>query len=334
VQVEGNYCPYRSPDHAHHCNPPGLILVDHGDPASPVPPVQPRVRRTLIELARNLRSQSPPVPNTPRTIPPKKRFTLPVLAVRSGTGTQPMKRPNKPRSQTVLVPGSPGTAVSNKWYTLSFPRVGRRNREQQEDSPSTKNAITTSPQEWDVWVPLDLTPPMCPQAPPLSPVLSTHHDSSPSDWKFVIGGLIYTIFSDRNEVKEIGQLSGGDAQVFIDMVYEVRPCPLSSPKITFTNFRSASGQASEFLDPALWTRCLQVLSKICGRQILLPRSLSIQISWDPAEPPLYQAGCADVWKSISCGRGVAVKVPRLYRSVGHEKIRKVSSGPSLTCGVH
>jgi len=96
----------------------------------------------------------------------------------------------------------------------------------------------------------------------------------------------------------------------------------------------ASDQALEFLDPELRVRCLQVLSKICGRQALLPRSLNIPVSWDPAEAPLYQAGFADIWKGRSRRLDVAIKVPRLYRSVGHEKIRKVGSGSSLTRCMH
>jgi len=95
-----------------------------------------------------------------------------------------------------------------------------------------------------------------------------------------------------------------------------------------------SNQALEFLDPALRARCLQVLSKICGRQAILPRSLSIPVSWDPAEAPLYQSGCADVWKGRFRRQDVAIKIPRIYQSVGYQKIREVSSGSSLTCGTH
>ena len=76
------------------------------------------------------------------------------------------------------------------------------------------------------------------------------------------------------------------------------------------------------------------MSKICDRQVILPRSLAIPVYWDPAEAPLYQSGCADVWKGRSRRRVVAIKVPRLYRCGGHEKIRKVSSGSPLACGMH
>jgi len=93
-------------------------------------------------------------------------------------------------------------------------------------------------------------------------------------------------------------------------------------------------QALDYLDPVLRANCLQTLSKICGRQALLPRSLSITVSWDPAEAPLYQGGCADVWRGRARRLTVAIKVPRMYRSDGHEKIRSVSSGSSLGCGLH
>jgi len=250
VQVEGNYCPYRSPDHAHHCNPSGLILVDHGNPASPAPPVQPRVRRTLIELARNLRSQSPPVPNTPRTTAPKKRFTLPALAVRSGTGTQLMKRPKKPRSQTVPVPSVSRATASQRRFTLPLHRTSRRSREQSVDprpevqGRGAESAIVRSSWGWKVlWVVVKALGKFLRvrKLPGIDRRLSAPHDSDPSEWECVIGGLIDVIFSDRDEVKAIGQLSGGDAQVFTDMVYEVHLCVLSSPKTKCTNFSSGLG---------------------------------------------------------------------------------------------
>ena len=240
-----------------------------------------------------------------------------------------IKRTKNLRSQPAPIPSTPKATAPWKWFKWLLPCIGHHDHEQGVDPPSEaqgkgarENAL------------MDAVHPTYPEAPPLSPVLSTHHDSSFSGWGLVISGLIDTIFSDRDEVKGIGQLSGGDAQIFIDMVYEVYLYSLSSPKVTPTNIRWVSNQASEFLDPALWTRCLQVLSKICGRHALLPRSLSIPISWDPAEEPLYRAGCADVWKGISCGQNVAIKIPRLYRSVGHERVKKVSSGSSPICSMY
>ena len=42
--------------------------------------------------------------------------------------------------------------------------------------------------------------------------------------------LITTIFADRNEVEAVKQLCGDDAQTFVDLVDEVRPCNLSPIK--------------------------------------------------------------------------------------------------------
>ena len=43
--------------------------------------------------------------------------------------------------------------------------------------------------------------------------------------------LIVTIFSDDNEAKNARNLSGDDAQAFIDMIYEVSLGTLPLPKI-------------------------------------------------------------------------------------------------------
>jgi len=39
--------------------------------------------------------------------------------------------------------------------------------------------------------------------------------------------LATTIFSDHNQVKTVGQLSGDDAQNFIDVIDDVSPCTIS-----------------------------------------------------------------------------------------------------------
>jgi len=206
---------------------------------SPVPPVQPRIRRNLIKRTRNQHSQTAPVPSSPRTTAPKKRFTLPlVFSVQPGTGTQSIKRPKELHSQAASVPSIPRTTAPKKRFTLSFPRIGRRNHEQMVDPPSAENAIVTPPWGWQVQAPPDVAHPTCPEAPPLSPSSSTHHDSNPSDWKYMVSGLIDSIFSDSDEVKAIGRLHGDDAQNFTDMVYEVYLCAVSSSKTTTTNFRS------------------------------------------------------------------------------------------------
>jgi len=253
----------------------------------------------------------------------------PVPPVQPGIITKLVQRVKNLRSQPAPVPNTPRAATLRKWFKWLLPWTGRHGHKQRVNPPSEAQGMGARENTLP-----DVTHPAYPEAPPLSPVLSTHHDPNLPEWKYLISGLISTIFSDRDEVRAIGNLRGDDAQIFIDMVYEVYPYPLSPPKATSTNIRSASDQASEFLDPAIWTRCLEVLSKICGRQAILPRSLSIPVSWDPVEAPLYQSGCADVWKGRSRRRNVAIKVPRIYRSVGHEKIRKVSSESSLTCGMY
>jgi len=44
--------------------------------------------------------------------------------------------------------------------------------------------------------------------------------------------LITRIFSDYDQVKMVGHLSGDDAQTFIDMIDEVSLCALLPPKLT------------------------------------------------------------------------------------------------------
>ena len=66
------------------------------------------------------------------------------------------------------------------------------------------------------------------QHPPLSPILSIHPE--PPGWKRLITSplpkdeqisLITMIFSNRDEVKMIRHLCGHDAQILIDVMYEV-----------------------------------------------------------------------------------------------------------------
>ena len=227
----------------------------------PVPPVQPGVGRKLAELTRNQRSQTPPVPSSPKATTPKKRFMFPVLSIQPGTA---MKLPRKPCSPTAPVPSKPRATTPQKRKRFMWPlsRTGRHNREQKTSPRSEaqgrgmrENVIVTLPWGWKVlWVvakvlgkfmrlrkpsgidrrpshhqaPPDIAHPMLPEAPPLSPVLPTHHDFGPPDWKCLIGGLIDTIFSDCNEVRVIGHLRGDDARIFTDMVYEVYLCTLTS----------------------------------------------------------------------------------------------------------
>ena len=76
-------------------------------------------------------------------------------------------------------------------------------------------------------------------------------------------------------------------------------------------------------DHALRMKCVHLLYKICGHHALLPGSLVIPVSYDRTEVPLYHGGFAEVWKGISRGREVAVKVLKLYQCSNKEQIRKV-----------
>jgi hypothetical protein len=68
---------------------------------------------------------------------------------------------------------------------------------------------------------------------------------------------------------------------------------------------------------------VRTLHRICGRQALLPKSLTIPLCYNPTETPLCHGGFADVWKGQCDGREVAVKVLKVYRTSNFEKIRKV-----------
>ena len=70
--------------------------------------------------------------------------------------------------------------------------------------------------------------------------------------------------------------------------------------------------------------CLRLLYRICGCHALLPKSLAIPVFYDRTEDPPYHGGFAGVWKGISDGLEVAVKVIKLYQSSNQVKIRRVS----------
>ena len=72
-------------------------------------------------------------------------------------------------------------------------------------------------------------------------------------------------------------------------------------------------------------RSLRFLCKICGHHTLLPGSLAIQVSYDRTKDPLYRGGFADVWKGVSHGRKVAVKVLKLFQCDDQEQIKRVGS---------
>lgn len=75
--------------------------------------------------------------------------------------------------------------------------------------------------------------------PPHPPNPSTHIGFDHPGWKSLIIGplatrervfLITAIFSSRDKVEAIKRLSGEDAQIFVDAIYEVRSYIPSSPK--------------------------------------------------------------------------------------------------------
>jgi len=77
------------------------------------------------------------------------------------------------------------------------------------------------------------------------------------------------------------------------------------------------------LAPGIRRRCLHYLYRICSRRALLPRSLTIPLSYDPTESPSYHGGFADVWKGRHRGRDAAAKVLRTYSTSDLEQIKKV-----------
>ena len=72
--------------------------------------------------------------------------------------------------------------------------------------------------------------PARPEPPSLD--LSVHSDFNPPGWKHLISGplakherasMIATIFSNRDEIDTIRNLSGDDAQTLVNVIYEVCP---------------------------------------------------------------------------------------------------------------
>jgi len=137
--------------------------------------------------------------------------------------------------------------------------------------------------------------------------------------------LITEILSDRNEAEMGKHLSGDDARIFVDKVYEVRTLHDLMPRLTDfnSNLRIFVNQALDSLSPAVHRKCLRYLCKICGLYALLPRSLTIPLSYDPTDNPLHHGGLTDVWKGRHQGREVAAKVLRLYSVSDLERTRKV-----------
>jgi len=74
--------------------------------------------------------------------------------------------------------------------------------------------------------------------------------------------------------------------------------------------------------------CSHALFWICGRQTLLPQSLTILPHYDPTKDPLYRGGFADVWKGQCEGKEVAVKVLRISSLVDPDQMRRVGGTPT------
>ena len=137
-------------------------------------------------------------------------------------------------------------------------------------------------------------------------------------WKQLIGhvpakreriSLITAIFSDHLQVEMAEQLSGDDAQTFIDRVDGVglRAVSCSKDK-SIDSVRTSTFQVLDLLLPGIRTECVRYLYRVCCRHALLPKSLAVPLRYDQTELPLRHGGSADIWKGQCLGREVAAKV--------------------------
>ena len=137
--------------------------------------------------------------------------------------------------------------------------------------------------------------------------------------------LVTMIFSDKNQAKMVSNLSGKDAQTFVDKLNEVRShnpsfeavAPWLKPLIFFN-------KVLDYLAPQMHRRCLRYLYRICGGQALLPRSLEIPLCYDPAENAAFHGGHTDVWKGQHEGREVSIHVYKTLPGDDTERIKRVS----------
>ena len=67
-----------------------------------------------------------------------------------------------------------------------------------------------------------------------------------------------------------------------------------------------------------------MLYRTCGRHELLPKSLTIPVSYDMTRDATYRGGYADIRKGNYRGQGVAVKVIRTYSDSDLPKMVGVS----------
>ena len=139
--------------------------------------------------------------------------------------------------------------------------------------------------------------------------------------------LITTIFSDNNQVEVVMQLSGENAQAFINMIDEASPLTILRSRVGLIDFGSNLdfvNQALDSLPPAVRRSCLRYLHKICGDQALLPRSLEIPLCYDQTENPMYHNGLADVWRGHYKGRQVTAEVFKPGLRDNPRQVRRVS----------
>ena len=137
--------------------------------------------------------------------------------------------------------------------------------------------------------------------------------------------MLTTIFSDSYQVEMVRRLDGNDAQIFIDVIDEVRFCTISQPKERVTDFKSPyfDNQTLDNLPPEIRRKCLHYLSKLCGLRCLIPSSLQIPPCYSRLEPPLYRGGYADIWKGQHNGQQVAAKTLVVYATSDIGRIMKV-----------
>ena len=84
-------------------------------------------------------------------------------------------------------------------------------------------------------------------------------------------------------------------------------------------------QALDDLDlpPRIQRKCVKSLYNTCARYSLLPGSLQIAVSYNPAIVPHSHGGFANVWKGEYSGLEVAVKVLKTSIDSDLEKITRV-----------
>jgi len=157
--------------------------------------------------------------------------------------------------------------------------------------------------------------------------------------------LIEATLTSEDAPTVIRDLRGDDAQNFVDAIQEVRSiplftaCDLINPRpLRILHFRTLTSvnQALDLPDltPQLRVVCRDALRKICGRQVLLPRSLQIPFCYDRSGVAWDRGRHADVWKGEYRECPVAVKVMRPCWTGNLHKIIRVSHHPKLTKSAH